>query len=160
MRASGLLASTSELVWFATIPPILLFAAQPPGPEPKGNDGQPRWGSGDSQSRVVGLSLMWMQDVFSQAVRRRQLAIMSDRNDEGFFQRIGKGWRILRGLQARRMRGGSGTPLVQRPTKATNHMATKIAVIANQLNEDLEAAMASGHNNIDTHCLRACDWLK
>ena len=101
-----------------------------------------------------------MPDLFSQAVRRRQLAALCERNDEAFLQRIGKGWRILRGLQARRMRGGSGTLLVQRLTKATNHMATKIAVIANQLNEDLEAAMASSHNNIDTHCLCACDWLK
>ena len=160
MCVSGLLASTSGLVWFATIPPIRLFAAQPPGPEPAHNDGQPRWGSGDSQSRVVGLSLMWMLGVFSQAVRRRKFAVIGGRNAEALLQRIGEGWRILRDLQVRRVRGGSGTLLVQRPTKATNHMATKIAVIANQLNEDLEAAMASGHNNIDTHCLRACDWLK
>ena len=153
-----MLAPTSELVWFATIPPIRLFAAQPPGPEPKGNDGQPRWGSGDSQSRVVGLSLMWMPDVFSQAVRRRQLAIMSDRNDEGVFQRIGTGWRILRGLQARRMRGGSGTLLVQRPTKATNYMTTKLAVIANQLDEDVVAGITSDHDNVDTRCCCTC-WL-
>ena len=153
-----MLAPTSELVWFATIPPIRLFAAQPPGPEPKGNDGQPRWGSGDSQSRVVGLSLMWMPDAFSQAVHRRELAIMSDRNDEGFFQRIGKGWRILRGLQARRMRGGSGTLLVQRPTKATNYMTTKLAVIANQLSEDAVAVITSDHDNVDNRCCCTC-WL-
>ena len=84
---------------------------------------------------------MWMPDVFFQAVHRRQLEIMSDRSDEGFFQRIGKGWRILRGLQARRMRFGSGTFLVQRPTKATNYMRTKLAVIANQLNEDAVAVV-------------------
>ena len=101
---------------------------------------------------------MWMPDVFSQAVRRRQLAIMSDRNDEGFFQRIGKGWRILRGLQARRMRGGSGTLLVQRPTKATNYMRTKLAVIANQLNEDVVAVITSDHDNVDTRCCCTC-WL-
>ena len=151
-----MLAPTSELFWFATIPPIRLFAAQPPGPEPKGNDGQPRWGSGDSQSRVVGLSLMWMPDVFSQAVRRQQLAMMSDRNDEGFFQRIGKGWWILRGLQAWRMRGGSGTLLVQRPTKATNHMATIIGIIVNKLKEDLVAVVTSSHDNADTHCWCTC----
>ena len=151
-----MLAPTSELVWFATIPPIRLFAAQPPGPEPKGNDGQPRWGSGDNQSRVVALSLMWMPDVVSQAVRRRQLAIMRDRNDEGFFQRNGKGWRILRGLQARRMRGGSGTRLVQRPTKATNYMRTTLAVIANQLNGDAVAVITSNHNNVATRCGCTC----
>ena len=153
-----MLAPTSELVWFATIPPIRLFAAQPPGPEPKGNDGQPRWGSGDSQSRVVGLSLMWMPDLFSQAVRRRQLAALCERNDEAFLQRIGKGWRILRGLQAWRMRGGSGTLLVQRPTKATNYMRTKLAVIANQLNEDVVAVITSDHDNVDTRCCCTC-WL-
>ena len=153
-----MLAPTSELLWFATIPPIRLFAAQPPGPEPNGNDGQPRRGSGDSQSRAVGLSLMWRPDVFSQAVRRRQLATMSDRNDEGFFQRIGKGWRILRELQARRMRGGSGTRLVQRPTKATNHMTTKLAVIANQLNKDVAAVITSDRDNVDTRYYCTC-WL-
>ena len=105
---------------------------------------------------MVGLSLMWMPDVFSQAVRRRQLAIMGDRSDEGLFQRIGKGWRILRGLQAWRMRGGSGTRLVQRPTKATNHMATKIAVIANRLTEDLVAVMTSSHDNIGMRCWCTC----
>ena len=147
-------------VWFATIPPIRLFAAQPPGPEPNGNDGQPRWGSGNRQSRVVGLSLMWMPDLLAQAVRKRELAVMSDRSDEAFLQRIGKGWRMLRGLQARRMHSGSGTLLVQRPTKATNHMATAIAIIANKLNEDSEAVMTSSHNNIDTRCLCALDWLK
>ena len=156
MRAAGLLASTSELVWFATIPPIRLFAAQPPGPEPNGNDGQSRWGSGDSQSRVVGLSLMWMPDLFSQAVRRRQLAALCERNDEAFLQRIGKGWRILRGLQAWRMRGGSGTLLVQRPTKATNHMATIIGIVVNKLKETLVAAVTSSHDNADTHCWCTC----
>ena len=85
---------------------------------------------------------------------------MSDRTDEAFLQRIGKGWRMLRGLQARRMHSGSGTLLVQRPTKATNHMATAIAIIANKLNEDSEAVMTSSHNNIDTRCLCALDWLK
>ena len=154
-----MLAPTSELVWFATIPPIRLFAAQPPGPEPKGNDGQPRWGSGDSQSRVVGLSLMWMPDLFSQGVRRRELAIMSDRNDEGFFQRHGKGWRILRGLQARRMRGGSGTRLVQRPTKATKYVTTKITSVANRLSEDAVAVITSRHGNVDSRGWCTC-WLK
>ena len=86
-----------------------------------------------------------MPDVFSQAVRSRQLAIMSDSNDEGFFQRNGKGWRLLRGLQARRMHGGSGTLLVQRLTKARSYMATKIAVIAHQLHEDVVAVITSSH---------------
>ena len=96
----------------------------------------------------------------AQATRRRQLTVMSDRTDEAFLQRIGKGWRMLRGLQARRMHSGSGTLLVHRPTKATNHMATAIAIIANKLNEDSEAVMTSSHNNIDTRCLCALDWLK
>ena len=151
MCVSRLLAPTSELVWFATIPPIRLFAAQPPGPEPTSNDGQHRWGSGNNQSRVVGLSLMWMPVVFSQAVRWRQLAIMSDRNGEVVFQHIGKGRRILHGLQARRMHGGSGILLVQRLTKATSYMATN-AVIVNHVKEDLVAVMTSSHDNIGTRC--------
>ena len=151
-----MLAPTSELVWFATIPPIRLFAAQPPGPEPKGNDGQPRWGSGDSQSRVVGLSLMWMPDLFSQAVRRRQLAALCERNSEAFLQRIGKGWRILRGLQVRRVRVGSGTLLAQRSTKAANHMAMIIGIIAKNVKEASVAVVASNHNNADTHCWCTC----
>ena len=101
-----------------------------------------------------------MPDLLAQAVRKRELAVMSDRSDEAFLQRIGKGWRMLRGLQARRMHSGSGTLLVQRPTKETNHMATAIAIIANKLNEDSEAVMTSSHNNIDTRCLCALDWLK
>ena len=90
--------------------------------------------------------------VFSQAVRRRKFAVMGGKNAEALLQRIGEGWRILRGLQAWRMRGGSGTLLVQRPTKATNHMATNIAIIANHLNEDLVAVMTSSHDNIGTRC--------
>ena len=53
---------------------------------------------------------------------------------------------------------GSGTHLVQRQTKVTNHMATKIAIIANQLNEDLVAVMTSSHDNTDTRCWCTC-WL-
>ena len=53
--------------------------------------------------------LVWMLSVFSQAVRTREFAVMGGKNAEALFQRIGKGWRILRGLQAWRMRGGSGT---------------------------------------------------
>ena len=151
-----MLAPTSELVWFATIPPIRLFAAQPPGPEPKGNDGQSRWGSGDSQSRVVGLSLMWMPDLFSQAVRRRQLAVLCERNDETFLPRIRKGWRISRGPQARRMCGGSGALLVRLSTKSTNHMATNSAVIANNLNPNLVAVMTSDQDNIGTRGWCTC----
>ena len=83
---------------------------------------------------------------------------MRDRNDEGLFPRIGKVWRILRGLQARRMRGGSGTLLVQRPTKATNYMTTKLAVIANQLSEDAVAVITSDHDNVDNRCCCTC-WL-
>ena len=151
-----MLASTSGFVWFATIPPIRLFAGQPPGPEPKGNDGQPRWGSGNSQSRVVGLSLMWMPDVFSQAVRGRSLAVMSGGNREVLFQRFGKGRRISRGLQARRMRGGSSTLLVQRPTKATKYVTTKITSIANQLSEDAVAVITSRHSIVDSRCWCTC----
>ena len=89
---------------------------------------------------------MWMPDLLAQAVRKRELAVMSDRSDEAFLQRIGKGWWILRGLQAWRMRGGSGTLLVQRLTKARSYMATKIAVIAHQLNEDVVAVITSSHD--------------
>ena len=129
---------------------------QPPGPEPEGNDGQSLWGSGDRQSRVVGLSLMWMLGVFSQAVRRRKFAVMGGRNAEALLQRIGEGWRILRDLQVRRVRGGSGTLLVQRPTKATNHMATIIGIIVNKLKEDLVAVVTSSHDNADTPCWCTC----
>ena len=62
------------------------------------------------------------------------------------------------GLQARRTRGGSSTLLVQRPTKATNYMRTKLAVIANQLNEDVVAVITSDHDNVDTRCCCTC-WL-
>ena len=151
-----MLAPTSEHVWFATVPPISLFAVQPPGPEPKGKDGQPRWGSGNRQSRVVGLRLMLMPDVFSQALRGRPLAVMSGRNHELLFQRFGKGRRILRGLQARRMRGGSGTLLVQRPTKATKYVTTKLTSIANQLSEDAVAVITSRRDNADSHCWCTC----
>ena len=44
----------------------------------------------------------------------------------------------------------------ERPTKATNHMATNIAVIANHLNEDLVAVMTSSHDNIGTRCWCTC----
>ena len=100
--------------------------------------------------------LMWMLSVFSQAVRTREFAIMGGRNAEALLPRIGEGWRILRGLQVRRVRGGSGTLLVQRPTKATNHMATKTAVIVNHFNEDVVAAMTSSHDNIGTRCWCTC----
>ena len=62
------------------------------------------------------------------------------------------------GLQARRMRGISGTLLVRRPTRATNYMRTKLAVIANQLNEDVVAVITSDHDNVDTRCCCTC-WL-
>ena len=97
-----------------------------------------------------------MPGVFSQAVRRRQFAVMGCRNAEVLLQRIGEGWRILRDLQVRRVRGGSGTLSVQWPTKATNHMATIIGIIVNKLKEDLVAVVTSSHDNADTHCWCTC----
>ena len=79
------------------------------------------------------MSLMLVPDLFPQAVRRRQFAVLCERNDEAFLQRIGKGWRILCDLQVQRVRVGSGTRLVQRPTKAPNRMAKIIGIIVNDL---------------------------
>ena len=100
--------------------------------------------------------LMWTQSVFSQAARRREFAVMGGRNAAALLQRIGKGWRILRGLQVRRVRVGSGTLLAQRSTKAANHMAMIIGIIANNVKEASVAVVASNHNNADTHCWCTC----
>ena len=62
----------------------------------------------------------------------------------------------MRGLQARRMRGGSGTLLVQRPTKATKYVTTKLTSIANQLSEDAVAVITSRHDNADSRCWCTC----
>ena len=56
------------------------------------------------------------------------------------------------------MRFGSGTCLVQRPTKATTHMTTKLAAIANQLNEDVVVVITSDYDNVNARCCCTC-WL-
>ena len=81
---------------------------------------------------------------------------MDGRNAEALLQRIGEGWWILRDLQVRRARVGSGTLLVQRPTKAINHMTKIIGTMADSVEEALAAVVTSSHDNADTHCWCTC----
>ena len=54
-------------------------------------------------------------------------------------------------MQVQRVRVGSGTLLVQRPTKAPNRMAKIIGIIVNDLKEALVAVVTGSHDNADTH---------
>ena len=69
-----------------------------------------------------------------------------------FSDALGKGWRILCDLQVQRVRVGSGTLLVRRPTKAPNRMAKKIGIIVNDVKEALVVVVTSSRDNADTYC--------